>query len=98
MDAHKLVAILQACIQVYDLFHQGKLAEAASAQLKLAEVEWGFGKGGINGTKWVVAKFLGYPEASCHCRRPYPRFADPKKQGWIADVVRPLESVEASLP
>ncbi|KAI1244428.1 hypothetical protein MGN70_014300 [Eutypa lata] len=87
----------RACIQIFDLYNQGKLAEASAAQIKLAEVEWGFGKGGINGTKWVVAKYLGYPEASCHCRRPYPKFADPKKQSWITDVVKPLESVEASL-
>ena len=89
--------VVQACVQIFDLFNQGKLAECAAAQTKLAEAEWGCGKGGINGTKWVVAKFLGYPEASCHCRRPYPKFADPKKQSWITDVVKPLESVEASL-
>lgn len=30
------------------------------AQLKLAQMEWWFGKGGISGTKRVVAKRLGY--------------------------------------
>ncbi|KAI1339153.1 dihydrodipicolinate synthetase [Xylariaceae sp. FL0016] len=87
----------EACVQLYDLYHRGKLAEASAAQIKLAEVEWGFGKGGINGTKWVVAKVLGYPESSCHCRRPYPQFSDPKKQAWISEVVAPLQEVEASL-
>ncbi|KAI0022676.1 dihydrodipicolinate synthetase [Xylariomycetidae sp. FL0641] len=87
----------RACIQLCDLYNQGKLAEASQAQIKLAEVEWGFGKGGINGTKWVVAKYLGYPMSSCHCRRPYPQFSDPKKQSWITDIVKPLQSVEASL-
>ncbi|RYP17861.1 hypothetical protein DL765_004259 [Monosporascus sp. GIB2] len=38
----------RACIQIFDLFSEGKLAEAASAQVRLAEIEWGFGKGGIN--------------------------------------------------
>jgi 4-hydroxy-2-oxoglutarate aldolase len=84
-------------VQLYQLFKQGKLEEASAAQIKLAEVEWGFAKGGINGTKWVVAKYLGYPEASSHCRRPYPKYADSGKQSWITEIVKPLEKVEASL-
>ena len=60
-------------------------------------MEWGFAKGGINGTKWVVAKLLGYPEESCHCRRPYPQYTDAKKQAWILDVVKPLGTDEKKL-
>ena len=75
----------------------GKTKEAEAAQLKLAQMEWGFAKGGINGTKWVVAKRLGYPLTSCHCRRPYPQFSDAKKQAWIDGVVGILEEDEAEL-
>lgn len=60
-------------------------------------MEWGFAKGGINGTKWVVAKLLGYPLESCHCRRPYPEYSDAKKQAWIVDTCSPLVEVEKRL-
>ncbi|SPO05152.1 related to dihydrodipicolinate synthase [Cephalotrichum gorgonifer] len=85
------------CVQIFDDYLAGKKEEAAAAQLKLAQAEWGFAKGGINGTKWVVAKYHGYPEESCHCRRPYPQYTDAKKQAWIADIVKPLEEDEKNL-
>jgi 4-hydroxy-2-oxoglutarate aldolase len=87
---------LQACIELYNLAVSGS-KEAEQAQIDLAAVEWGFAKGGINGTKWVVAQYLGYPEASCHTRRPYPRYSDAKKQAWILETLRPLEAKEKSL-
>lgn len=79
---------------MYDLYCAGKTKEAEAAQLELAKMEWGFAKGGINGTKWVVAKLRGYSLASCHCRRPYPQYSDAKKQAWILDVVAPLGVLE----
>jgi 4-hydroxy-2-oxoglutarate aldolase len=60
-------------------------------------MEWGFAKGGINGTKWVVGEYLGYAPEKRHCGRPYPQFADPKKQAWICNVVRPLLEDERKL-
>lgn len=85
------------CLQIYNLYIAGKTKEAEVAQLKLAQMEWGFAKGGINGTKWVVAKILGYPLESCHCRRPYPQYTDAKKQAWILDTCSPLIPEEAAL-
>ncbi|KAF3406711.1 L-threo-3-deoxy-hexylosonate aldolase [Talaromyces pinophilus] len=87
----------KTCIEIFNLFVAGKKAEAEELQIKLASVEWGFGKGGINGTKWVVGKFLGYPEESTWCRRPYPKFLDNGKREWIETTVKPLEEVEAAL-
>lgn len=81
-------------MQIYDLYKEGKLKEAEQAQLELAKAEWGFGQGGINGTKWIVAKIREYPEGSYHCRRPYPRYDDKIKQAWISSVVEPLGDVE----
>ncbi|CAG9946504.1 unnamed protein product [Clonostachys rosea f. rosea IK726] len=74
----------KCCIEIFDLFVAGKTKEAEAAQLKLARMEWGFAKGGINGTKWIVAKLLNYPQESHHCRRPYPQYADPKQQEWMS--------------
>ncbi|THW64090.1 dihydrodipicolinate synthetase [Aureobasidium pullulans] len=79
------------CIQIYDLWIQGKTKEAEAAQLELAKMEWGFAKGGINGTKWVVAKLRGYSLDGCHCRRPYPKFVDAKKQAWIFETDKEQE-------
>ncbi|KAL2209361.1 dihydrodipicolinate synthetase [Sarocladium strictum] len=85
------------CIRIYDLYTQGKEKEASIAQLKLAQMEWGFAKGGINGTKWVVAKLLGYPEASCHCRRPYPQYTDAKGRAWMYETCDILTEDEKKL-
>lgn len=90
-------ASIQTCIELYNLYNSGEIAKAEQLQLQLAVVEWGFGKGGINGTKWVVAKYLDYPEESSWCRRPYPKFLDEEKRVWIAKQVKGLEKVENSL-
>ncbi|KAG9852202.1 aldolase, partial [Aureobasidium melanogenum] len=36
------------CIEMYNLWTQGKTKEAEKAQMELAKMEWGFAKGGIN--------------------------------------------------
>ncbi|KAL7905840.1 hypothetical protein GGI35DRAFT_471361 [Trichoderma velutinum] len=83
--------------KIYDLFVAGKVKEATALQLELAKMEWGFAKGGINGTKWVVAKLRGYPQESCHCRRPYPKYDNATQQEWIVGVVGALEATERSI-
>lgn len=84
-------------MELYNLWTSGKREEAEKLQVKLSVMEWGFGKGGINGTKWVVAKYLGYPELSSACRRPYPLFTDKSKQTWITSQVKCIEAIEKSL-
>lgn len=85
------------CIEIYNLWTQGKTTEAEKAQLELAKMEWGFAKGGIHGTKWVVAKLREYSLDSCHCRRPYPKFVDATKQAWVLDTVIPLREHEQNM-
>lgn len=87
----------ETCLEIYNLYGTGKIAEAQKLQYKLGISELGFGDGGINGTKWVVGELLGYPEGSRDCRRPYPVFADKSKQKWILNQVRSLEVDEARL-
>ena len=60
-------------------------------------MEWGFAKGGINGTKWVVSRILGYPPEASQCRRPYPEYTDAKKQAWILDTCSILIDDEKKL-
>ena len=87
----------RACLEIFDLYRAGHAKKAEAAQLALAGMEWGFAKGGINGTKWIVARLLGYPPGGCHCRRPYPVYADAEKQAWIERTVRPLQETEVRL-
>lgn len=84
-------------MKLFDLYNSGLTAEAEQLQLQVAVAEWGFGKGGINGTKWVVAKSLGYPEESSWCRRPYPKFLDEEKRAWIVKQVKATEQAEKEL-
>ena len=83
----------QTCIELYNLYKSGNIEEAQALQKQLAIAEWGFGKSGINGTKWVVAKKLGYPEASSHCRRPYPLYAEAEKR-WLLNQIAVLDPIE----
>jgi 4-hydroxy-2-oxoglutarate aldolase len=71
--------------------------EARTLQKQLAIAELGLGKSGINGTKWLVAKKLGYPEVSAHCRRPYPLYVDETKQKWLLNQVSGLDPIEQRL-
>ncbi|KAF2475049.1 aldolase [Lindgomyces ingoldianus] len=87
----------RTCVELFSLYQSGKIAEAQALQIKLSVAEWGFGKGGINGTKWVVAKKRGYPETSAHCRRPYPRYSSEERRKWVVNQVSGLDFVEASL-
>lgn len=87
----------KTCMELFHLWAGGKREEAERLQLQLASVEWAFAKGGINGTKWVVAKRLGYPESSSACRRPYPLYRNVDKQSWIESTVEPLAKIESRL-
>lgn len=82
---------------MFNLWQSGKHDEASALQVQLSVTEWGFGKGGINGTKYVVAHKRGYTESSADCRRPYPRYVDEEKRQWVINQVSGLDEIEASL-
>ncbi|PLB47626.1 dihydrodipicolinate synthetase family protein [Aspergillus steynii IBT 23096] len=87
----------KTCVEIYNLYTSGQRDAAEQLQQKLAVAEWGFAKGGINGTKWVVGKYLGYDEEDCWCRRPYPKFVDEGKRDWIVRQVQGLKEIEEGL-
>lgn len=87
----------QICVELFNLQRSGKADEARILQQKVAVADLGMGKGGINGTKWVVCKLLGYPDSSAACRKPYPLFTEKKMQEMIIAKMRPLEGIEANL-
>lgn len=82
---------------MYNLWMEGRKDDAEKLQIELSRCEIGFGVGGINGTKWVVAKMRRYPETSSHCRRPYPMFVDQKKQAWVVSKMELCSGIEAAL-
>jgi len=87
----------RACVEIWNLYHAGKIEAAQKLQYTLSVSELGFGDGGINGTKWVVGELLGYSEKSRDCRRPYPKFDSAEKRQWILKQVRALEAEESRL-
>jgi hypothetical protein len=84
-------------VELFNLYNAGETSQAETLQLQIAVAEWGFGKAGINGTKWVVAKYLGYPEESSWCRRPYPKFLDEEKRAWVTKQVKMTDHLEKRL-
>lgn len=82
---------------MYNLWKSARTKESNQLQVDMSVCEIGFGQGGINGTKWVVAQMRGYPETSAHCRRPYPVFSDEKKKAWVLATVQSCIHIEQKL-
>ncbi|KAK5056756.1 hypothetical protein LTR84_012288 [Exophiala bonariae] len=87
----------KACLEMYELWLAGKSKEANKLQIEVSKTEIGFGRAGINGTKWIVAHLRGYSEGSSHCRRPYPKFRDDKKKAWLLEKMTPCTAIENTL-
>lgn len=97
MAGNNLTLLQQSCCELYSLYRSGRLEEAQALQKQLAVAEWGFGRSGINGTKWVVAKKLGYPESSADCRRPYPKYSEDETKQRLLNHVSRLDPIEQGL-
>jgi 4-hydroxy-2-oxoglutarate aldolase len=61
-------------------------------QYTVAQAEASIKASGINGTKWTVAKILGYKLESCATRKPYPDFSN---TGAQEDVLAAMDKVWA---
>lgn len=79
------------------MYQVGKAARPERFQIDVAVAESAFTKGGINGSKWLVAKLLGYPMSSAACRRSYPPFTHESKQHEMPGLVNDLRAVEGKL-
>jgi 4-hydroxy-2-oxoglutarate aldolase len=84
-------------LKIYQDYQESRTADALALQHTLAKAEWELTKAGINGTKWTVARLLGYPEAKCAMRKLYPRFIDTALQSKILSIVEPFMAQEEAL-
>ena len=77
-------------MKIYQAYQQGRVEEAQALQLSVAQAEWWLNKTGINGTKWAVAKLLGYEASKAATRRPYPLFTDQDAQDAMIAALQPM--------
>lgn len=77
----------RACVKVYDLYKEGKVAEAQKVQAVVARGDWGVIAGGVSGTKSAMMGHFGYGGYS---RRPLPKPSKEEDNRWksmTAEVV-----------
>ncbi|KAI5799036.1 hypothetical protein EDC01DRAFT_650269 [Geopyxis carbonaria] len=84
----------RACVQVYNLFKDGKMAEAVAAQKKLSKGDWVLTKAAIPGTKAAIEAYYGYGGFP---RLPLQRLSE-KETERVKEGVRELMEWEESLP
>jgi len=60
----------KACVAVFNLYAEGKVAEAQKMQAIVSRGDWGVIAGGITGTKAALESYFGY---GGYARRPLPK-------------------------
>ena len=80
-------------VELRNFFVNGKREAAEALQLKSTTAEWAFAKGGINGNRWVVARYLSYPGLSSAHRCPYQVYGSEAKQSWHDARMSSLASI-----
>jgi L-threo-3-deoxy-hexylosonate aldolase len=83
----------KVCVRVWDLYAQGKEAEAAALQKTLAKGDWVLTKAAIAGTKSAIQSYFGY---GGYPRRPLKRL-DKARVAAIEEGVREVMELEKSL-
>ncbi|KAJ5818473.1 Aldolase-type TIM barrel [Penicillium riverlandense] len=86
--------IPRLCVRIFNLWSQGKLAEAMEAQQQLSAADWVLTKAAIPGTKSAIQSYYGYGGFP---RRPLGRLSEAQAQA-IADQIKDAMEVERSLP
>jgi len=83
-------------VHMWDLWQEGKKAEAEDLQGIVANSEWATRKTGITGTKYGTGHFWGYPPTHCYPRKPYlPPTEDVQK--WMLKTMDKLNQVNKSM-
>ncbi|KAJ5239939.1 L-threo-3-deoxy-hexylosonate aldolase [Penicillium chermesinum] len=85
--------IPRLCVRIFDLWSEGKIAEAIEAQQQLSAADWVLTKAAIPGTKSAIQSYYGY---GGHPRRPLARLSDAQAKS-IADQIKDAMDVEFSL-
>jgi len=83
----------KVCVKVFDLFAEGKIAEAQKVQALLATGDWVMTKTAIPGTKSALQTYYGY---GGYPRQPLQRLSGEKVKE-VADGIKPLMDLEMSL-
>lgn len=86
--------IPRLCVQIFNLWSAGRLAEAIEAQKLLSEADWVLTKSAVPGTKSAIQSYYGY---GGFARRPLPRLSEKEAQD-IADKLKEAIEVERTLP
>lgn len=86
--------IPRTCVQVFNLWSQGKLAEVVELQRLLSRGDWVLTKGGIPGTKSGLRSYFGY---GGYPRKPLKRLSEEQAKA-IRDGIKEIMQVEEGLP
>ncbi|KAJ5720246.1 L-threo-3-deoxy-hexylosonate aldolase [Penicillium malachiteum] len=86
--------IPRLCVRIFNLWSEGRLAEAMEAQQQLSAADWVLTKAAIPGTKSAIESYYGYGGFP---RRPLGRLSEAQAKE-IADKIKPSLDVELSLP
>lgn len=84
----------RTCVQIFNLWSSGRLAEAYELQKVLSAGDWVLTKSAIPGTKSAIQSFYGY---GGYPRRPLRRLREASVKE-IADQLKEVMEVERSLP
>ncbi|KAI9748800.1 MAG: L-threo-3-deoxy-hexylosonate aldolase [Chaenotheca gracillima] len=83
----------KVCVDVFNLYNQGKIEEAQKAQKLLSQGDWVLTKAAIPGTKAALQHYFGY---GAYPRRPLQRLTEAKTK-TLVDQVGPIMKKEQSL-
>ncbi|KAK2744636.1 hypothetical protein FQN57_004241 [Myotisia sp. PD_48] len=83
----------KTCVRVYNLYAEGKIAEANALQLELAEADWALTKLNFPGSKIILEHFYGFQGAP---RQPVPKPTDAELKAVLKDL-KPMLDFEMSL-
>ncbi|KAL2860586.1 hypothetical protein BJX68DRAFT_225662 [Aspergillus pseudodeflectus] len=86
--------IPKLCVQIFNLWSEGKFTEAMEAQSLLSQADWVLTKAAIPGTKSAIQSYYGY---GGYPRRPLARLSEEKVKAVAAGIKEAMD-VELTLP